>query len=230
MTELIDELRTALADWDATGPNRTGTAEDGRRGSTAAAWADTLLPLVREEAGTHARVLDAGCGAGMLSRLLAADGHRVTGLENSQRLLDLAGDGADQAELDIEWVKGEATAPPAGPFDAVVSRNLLWTLPDRVSALRAWGATLKPGGVLVLSDAMWGSADHEIVSLDRFNSMYGAQARQLPVATGLNRAAATVLLHRAGFTAITDRTALFDEIPYPDAPGFFVLTARTREA
>lgn len=221
MTELIDELRTVMADWDS-----NGSSEDTHRGSTAAAWATALLPLVRDAVGANANVLDAGCGAGLLSRLLAAEGHRATGLDTSQGLLKLAREGAEQAELDIEWIKGSPNDPPAGPFDAVVSRNLLWTLPDRVSALTTWGAALRPGGLLVVSDAMWGSADQEIVSLDRFNSMYGARARQLPVASGLNRAACTVLLNRAGFTAITDRTALFDEVPYPDAPGFFLLTAR----
>lgn len=227
MTELIDELRTVLADWDLTPSSGTATSEDIHRGSTAGAWAGALLPLVRDAVGAHASVLDVGCGAGLLSRLLAADGHRATGLETSESLLAIAKDGAEQAELAIDWVKGDVHTPPAGPFDAVVSRNLLWGMPDRVSALRTWGTSLRPGGLLVLSDAMWGSADRELVSLDRFNTMYGAQARQLPVASGLNRAAATVLLHRAGFTAITDRTAQFDEIPYPDAPGFFLLTART---
>lgn len=219
MTDLIDELRTALTDWDG-----TGSASHG--GSSAAAWADALLPLVRTEAGAGAAVLDAGCGAGMLSRLLAADGHHVTGLDSSAHLLQLAKDGADQAELAIEWAQTDALNPPPGPFDVVLSRNLLWTLPDRMSALATWRESIRPGGLLVLSDAMWGSADREIVSLEDFNTAYGAQARQLPVASGLNRAAATVLLARAGFTSITDRTALFAEAPYPDAPGFFLLTAR----
>lgn len=220
MTDLIDEQRTVLTDWDSTGSTSHG-------GSSAAAWADALLPLVRAEAGAGATVLDAGCGAGMLSRLLAADGHHVTGFDSSTRLLRLAKDGADQAELTIDWAEADAANPPSGPFDAVISRNLLWTLPDRVSPLTAWREALRPGGLLVLSDAMWGSADREIVSLADFNSAYGAQARQLPVASGLNRAAATVLLARAGFTSITDRTALFTEAPYPDAPGFFLLTARS---
>ncbi|HYN18184.1 MAG TPA: hypothetical protein VEY96_08875, partial [Actinomycetes bacterium] len=49
-------------------------------------------------------------------------------------------------------------APPAGPFDAVIERHVLWTLPDPGAALAAWRA-VAPAGRLVLFEGVWGEAD-----------------------------------------------------------------------
>ena len=35
-------------------------------------------------------------------------------------------------------MQADAASPPGGPFDAVVERHLLWTLPDPGAALVAW--------------------------------------------------------------------------------------------
>lgn len=53
--------------------------------------------------------------------------------------------------------QGYAVTPPAGPFDAVIERHLLWTLPDPGAALAAWRAAA-PVGRLVLVESSWGSA------------------------------------------------------------------------
>ena len=65
---------------------------------------------------------------------------------------------ADRDGLEIEVIQAGAEEPPPGPFDAVVERHLLWTLPDPGAALTAWRA-VAPEGRLVLFEGLWGGAD-----------------------------------------------------------------------
>ena len=57
--------------------------------------------------------------------------------------------------LDVQSVQADAVSPPDGPFDAVVERHLLWTLPDPAAALAAWRQAA-PTGRLVLIEGTWG--------------------------------------------------------------------------
>lgn len=90
-----------------------------------------------------------------MSLLLAALGYRVTALDLSPGMLERARQKAERAGLPLEAVVGSATQPPPGPFEAVVARHLLWTLPDPVAALRAWREAA-PGGRLALYEAVPG--------------------------------------------------------------------------
>jgi len=99
-----------------------------RRPQEQAAWAAALRRLLPEP---PARVLDVGAGTGFLSLLLAAQGYRITALDLSPGMLGRLRAKAADRELQIETVEGDATHPPDGPYDAVVERHLLWTLPAR---------------------------------------------------------------------------------------------------
>jgi SAM-dependent methyltransferase len=123
----------------------------------AAAWRAALLEALPARG---ARVLDVGAGTGSLSLLAAELGFEVTALDLSPAMLARAGQKAKAAGLGgMTFVVGSATDPPAGPFDAVMQRHVLWTLPDPVGALRAWHTVTKPEGRLVLFDGVWGPAD-----------------------------------------------------------------------
>ncbi|MER7400030.1 methyltransferase domain-containing protein [Streptomyces sp. NPDC000151] len=127
------------------------------------AWADRLrdwLPAGPSD------VLDLGCGTGSLALLAAEQGHRVTGVDRSPRMVEAArakfaaarlGDRAPAARLLV----GDAAEPPAGErqFDVVLVRHVLWALPDPEAALRRWVGLLRPGGRLVLIEGRWGEAD-----------------------------------------------------------------------
>jgi len=65
---------------------------------------------------------------------------------------------AGREGLTVEVVQGGAEDPPAGPFDAVIERHLLWTLPDPGAALAAWRSAA-PEGRLVLFEGLWGESD-----------------------------------------------------------------------
>jgi SAM-dependent methyltransferase len=101
----------------------------------AAAW---RAALARHLPPPPARVLDVGAGTGAISLLAAELGHRVTALDLSPGMLGRLKQKAEERRVDLEVVEGAATEPPPGPFDAVVERHMLWTLPDPVAALIAW--------------------------------------------------------------------------------------------
>lgn len=125
-----------------------------------AAWAaalDAYLP-------PGGRVLDVGSGTGFLSLLAASLGRRVTALDFSPGMLDRLGREAERRGLDVELVHGDASSPPAGPFDAVMQRHVLWTLPEPDKALAAWHQ-VTPEGRLLLLEGLWGGPGHGIEGL-----------------------------------------------------------------
>lgn len=103
---------------------------------------------------TTRTVLDVGTGSGKVALLLANLGYEVTGIEPSDRLLELARRKLADHPHPPEFRRGETDAPPFAPssFDAVVARYELWTLPDLAAALTLWREQLRPGGVLVAVD------------------------------------------------------------------------------
>jgi ubiquinone/menaquinone biosynthesis C-methylase UbiE len=119
----------------------------------AAAWRRALEVMLPDPV---ARILDVGTGTGSLALLIAELGHAVTGLDLSEGMLARARAKADEAAASIVFVHGRAEEPPAGPFDAIVERHVLWTVPDPVAALRAWRGVTRPGGRLILLEGSWG--------------------------------------------------------------------------
>ena len=111
-----------------------------------AAW---LAVLADHLPPAPARILDVGAGTGAMSLLAAELGHRVTALDISPGMLGHAERKAAERGVTLETVIGPADSPPEGPFDAVIERHLLWTLPDPSGALAGW-RRVAPGGRMVL--------------------------------------------------------------------------------
>jgi SAM-dependent methyltransferase len=132
----------------------------------AAAWRAALR---RNLPDPPARVLDAGAGTGAITLLLAELGYRVTALDLSEAMLARAREKAAARGFEVEFAVGPADRPPAGPFDSVVERNMLWTNPDPVGTLASWRRVTVPGGRLLvlegfhrsglLNDLQWAASD-----------------------------------------------------------------------
>jgi len=98
------------------------------------------------------QILDAGSGAGYLSRLLARRGAKVVAVENSQRFhaIALAHQASDQQ--DIRLVHSTIASMPFlddACIDAVVANYVLMDVLDYESAIREIARVLKPGGRFV---------------------------------------------------------------------------------
>lgn len=97
-------------------------------------------------------VLDAGSGNGYLSRKLANAGARVTGVELSDRFIEIATARERRQPLGIAYHHGSVTAMPqfrVATFDKAVSNFVLMDVRDYAAAVREVFRVLKPGGVFV---------------------------------------------------------------------------------
>ena len=121
---------------------------------TRRAWRSLLLERLPP---APARILDLGCGTGTLTMLLAEEGYRVDGLDIAEAMVAAARSKAAGSELPVTFQRGDASAPPYPPqsYDVVLSRHVLWAMPDPTAALRSWTRLLRPGGRLLLVEGRW---------------------------------------------------------------------------
>ncbi len=109
-----------------------------------------LLAFLGEVKGE--RVLDAGSGAGYLSRLLAGLGARVVGVENATRFHELALEYQQRELRDVEFHHASISSMPfldrAG-FDAAVANYVLMDVPNHTAAIGEIARVLRPGGRFV---------------------------------------------------------------------------------
>lgn len=101
-----------------------------------------------------AKVLDVGCGAGLLSEAMAREGSLVTALDLAPELIDVARLHLLESGLQVDYrlVSVEELAAQApGSFDAITCMEMLEHVPDPGSVLRACASLLRPGGKLFVS-------------------------------------------------------------------------------
>jgi ubiquinone/menaquinone biosynthesis C-methylase UbiE len=118
------------------------------------AWRRLLLA---ELPAAPAAIADLGCGTGTLSVLLATEGYAVTGLDYAPQMITAARAKARAAGVTARFELSDASAPtlPAGSFDVVLARHVLWAMPDVDQAIEAWLRLLLPGGLLLLVEGRW---------------------------------------------------------------------------
>jgi 2-polyprenyl-6-hydroxyphenyl methylase / 3-demethylubiquinone-9 3-methyltransferase len=112
-------------------------------------WIDSLAPL------SGKRVLDIGCGGGILSDSMARKGADVTGIDLSTKALKVAQLHALEAGtkgVSYREISAEALAQelPAS-FDVVTCMEMLEHVPDPASVVRACATLVKPGGWVFFS-------------------------------------------------------------------------------
>jgi 2-polyprenyl-6-hydroxyphenyl methylase/3-demethylubiquinone-9 3-methyltransferase len=105
------------------------------------------------------RVIDVGCGGGILSESMALKGANVTGIDLSEKPLKVAQlhkleSLAAGKSLVLEYKligAEEIAAERAGQYDCVACMEMLEHVPDPASTIRACAALAKPGGWLFFS-------------------------------------------------------------------------------
>jgi 2-polyprenyl-6-hydroxyphenyl methylase/3-demethylubiquinone-9 3-methyltransferase len=100
------------------------------------------------------RVLDVGCGGGILSESMARTGAKVLGIDLAPALLEVAELHALEGAVAVEYravaVEELAQQCPRS-FDMVTCMEMLEHVPDPAAALRALAELVRPGGDIVVS-------------------------------------------------------------------------------
>jgi len=143
----LDRLPAAYAHW------RAGTLGQ----ITDSLEQDLILDLVGSAGGR--RVLDVGCGDGVLAASLAGRGAQVFGVDASLGMIAAARLRAQAGQTDGHFAVAHAERLPfeADSFDAVAAITLLCFIPNAAAAISEMNRVLKPGGRLILGELGKGS-------------------------------------------------------------------------
>ena len=111
-------------------------------------WIDKLSPVAEQ------KVLDVGCGGGILCEALAQRGATVTGIDMGEAPLAVGNLHKLESGVEVDYQKSTAedfAQNHAEQFDIVTCLEMLEHVPDPGSVVRACAAMTKPGGTLFFS-------------------------------------------------------------------------------
>lgn len=117
--------------------------------------AESVLQEYLESLAFHPQhLLDVACGEGSFAVTMAQQGYRVTGIDQSHRMIDLACARAKEAEVEVDFfVEDMRELTFEADFDLVTclfdSMNYLLTIRDLQDAIKCAFAALKPGGIYI---------------------------------------------------------------------------------
>ena len=163
------------------------------------------------------RILDAGCGPGLVAAALLPSGLRVVGVDLSREMIERArnrcaafGDRATFLQVSVF----DPSLEQHGPFDGAISRYVLHHVVEPAAFVARQAGLLRPGGVLVVCDHLTdpdpGRADHH-ERLERARdrshtrSLTGGQIVDLFAAAGLSEITMTEEAYDLDFDEWFDR-------------------------
>jgi SAM-dependent methyltransferase len=133
-------------------------------GARARDWAEVQEPtaraafqavLERLDVGRGQRLLDIGCGAGLLAAMAAARGAETAGVDASDALLAIARERTPQGDFRLAEMQALPFADHS--FDLTAAVNALQYAADPVAAMLEAGRVTRPGGVVAV--VVWGEPE-----------------------------------------------------------------------
>ena len=134
----------ALADewWNPQGPMRPLHAMNPAR----IGFIDARIPR-------GSRILDVGCGGGLVAETLARRGHSVLGIDQAEQALEAARAHAEGAGLDLHYrkIRAEELAQEGERFAVITALEIIEHIPDPAGFIASLAGLLAPGGMMFLS-------------------------------------------------------------------------------
>ena len=142
------------------------------------------------------RVLDFGCGSGPSSKVFAAAGHTVTGVDISESAIKRARE--EVPGVSFHTVTTESSLPfPDAAFDACFSTEVIEHLFDVTGFLREAHRVLVPGGRLIMTTPYHGRAKNVLLALFNFEKHFDPRWGHIRFFT---QRSMRMVLEAAGFT------------------------------
>lgn len=107
--------------------------------------------IVKQVDLSKQRVLDLGCGGGILAEAMAKAGAGVTGIDADAQAIAAARAHSEEQGLSIDYQCSTIEDFSAEPFDVITCMEMLEHVPDPAAIVTEAARLLKPGGWLILS-------------------------------------------------------------------------------
>ncbi len=133
--------------WDLSGPMRALHAMNPVR-----------ISYIRDAMARHAafegaRIVEIGCGGGILCEPLARMGAHMTGIDPAKGNIEIARTHAEKQGLSIDYraTTAEELVAQGATFDAVLAMEVIEHVPDQARFVETAAALVRPGGLLIMS-------------------------------------------------------------------------------
>jgi predicted TPR repeat methyltransferase len=170
---------------------------------------EALANLVQTELEADAFVIDLGCGTGLVGKALAGSGARLTGVDLSARMLEIAARRDAYAKLEQGELVDVLARMPAGSARAVLSADVFIYIGDLAAVFAAVARVLAPRGLFAFSVEGLESGSYQLQPTGRY-AQSPAYLRSLAALTGLEeRAMERTFIRREGHGHAEGWLALF---------------------
>lgn len=110
-----------------------------------------ILDNLESSVPPNGKVLDVGCGNGIISINLGKNGYNVHGIDVSEKAIKRAQENNDQSNVKFEVISAESLVAEGLQYDAVICSEVLEHLDDPSVLLKTIHASLKDEGILIVT-------------------------------------------------------------------------------
>lgn len=127
-----------------------------------------LAALARPGLAAGSRVMDLGCGTGLIGTALAGSGARITGVDLSPRMLDISARGGAYEQLELGDVVEVMRRSAAASLQAVFAADVFIYLGNLEGVFAEVARALAPGGLFAFSVEGTESSSYQLLPTGRY--------------------------------------------------------------